>query len=306
MPQPVTRSKVNAVLEAGDALCAGRFGLALAGQRIRAAGWLLTAALAAASTFAQVEAGLAAPAAADGKVKIVLGPADAITLEARAARVGLALDTLSQALRIPIRYANAPEPPVSVTCRAAGLVRVLHCLLGADADLVVTQAETGKRGSSPQVTSVTVLGSTFRTPPPSSAAPDSAARPPLRDKTPDTPDAVLAMTRSADPEQRAVGLERLRRVNGIDDATLKNAYQFALHDADGDVRAAAISGLALLDEAGSSGLLSAAMADEHPSVRLAALDSLALNRDTRPLYEQALTDADETVRELAALRLGLE
>ena len=41
-------------------------------------------------------------------------------------------------------------------------------------------------------------------------------------------------------------------------------------------------------------------------MRLAALDSLDLNRDTQPIYEQALTDADETVRELAALRLGLE
>jgi len=64
--------------------------------------------------------------------------------------------------------------------------------------------------------------------------------------------------------------------------------------------------MALLDEEDSFGLLTSAMADEHPSVRLAALDSLEVNPESRPYYEKALTDTDESVRALAALRLGIE
>lgn len=235
-----------------------------------------------------------------------------IRLEASAARLDRVLDALSAQLKTPIRYSNAHEQPVTVTCRSERLEKVLRCLLGAEADLVFQYAGAGGRQSGGRrIASVTVLASTF-----TDLAHPGAAHP-ANDRTPDPqkepagqdPDSlprVLAMTRSDDPEQRAMALERLRRVEGVDDDTLQAAYQNALSDADGDVRAEAVSGLALLNAGDNLPLLTSALADEHPSVRLAALDSLEVTPESRPYYNEALNDPDESVRELAALRLGIE
>jgi HEAT repeat protein len=80
-----------------------------------------------------------------------------------------------------------------------------------------------------------------------------------------------------------------------------------LKDRDGDVRAAAVNGMALLDAEASFPILSAAMADENASVRLVALDGMdVVDENTLPYYNQALSDSDESVRALAELRLGIE
>jgi hypothetical protein len=248
-----------------------------------------------------------------GVVTVAVDAFGKIWLEAREVGFGRVLDALSASLHTPIRYANAPQQPVSATCQG-GLDKVLRCLLGENADLVFSYRGSVKRAGTKPIASVKVLASTFTEFSPVSPSTDAAGAPaPVRPveaavqgNAPETLEALLAMTRSADPEQRAVGLEKLRRTPGVDDASLKAAYQSALTDADGDVRAEAISGLALLDEDNSFGMLSSAMDDEHPSVRLAALDGMPVNRESRPYYEKALTDADESVRELAALRLGIE
>jgi HEAT repeat protein len=87
---------------------------------------------------------------------------------------------------------------------------------------------------------------------------------------------------------------------------LKATYMGALSDPDGDVRAAAINGLAVLDGPGSNAILSSAMTDADASVRLAALDGLEVDEQSLPLIAQALSDTDESVRALAQLRLGIE
>lgn len=280
---------------------------------VKYAGWLLGVVLGAATAhpgWAGIGPNPAGPAREEGDVKVERDRSG-IRLEVREARLARVLDALSERLGAPIRYVNAPEQPVTVTCRGHNLENVLRCLLGADADLVFQYAGPAKPGAARRVVDVKVLASTFMNLPPvdsgSVAAPSIPA--PLgknAGKGGDSLDAVLAMTKSDDPEQRAMALEKIKRVDGVDDATLKAAYQSAMNDADGDVRAEAISGMALLDEEGRFGLLTSAMADEHPSVRLAALDSMEFNPESRPYYEKALTDEDETVRELAALRLGIE
>jgi hypothetical protein len=279
---------------------------------VKYAGWLLSMSLGAGAhpVLARMESPPSGQAREEGTVKLEIARSG-ISLEVRATRLARVLDELSGRLGTPIRYANAPEQPVTMTCRGHNLDNVLRCLLGADADLVFQYAGAGKPGVARRVVDVKVLASTFMNMPPLGSGSPAAASVPApvgknAGKSVDSLDTLLAMTRSDDPEQRAMALEKIRRVEGVDDATLKAAYQSAMNDTDGDVRAEAISGLALLDEEGSFGLLTSAMADEHPSVRLAALDSMEVNPESRPYYEQALTDADESVRALAALRLGIE
>jgi HEAT repeat protein len=122
-----------------------------------------------------------------------------------------------------------------------------------------------------------------------------------------SPEDALAMTLSSNPEQRARALEQIGRIKKIDEGTLRSAYTDALKDRDGDVRAAAVNGMALLDAEASFPILSAAMADENASVRLVALDGMdVVDENTLPYYNQALSDSDESVRALAELRLGIE
>ncbi len=114
------------------------------------------------------------------------------------------------------------------------------------------------------------------------------------------------MTLSSNPEQRARALEQIGRIEKIDEGTLRSAYTDALKDRNGDVRAAAVNGMALLDAEASFPILSSAMSDESASVRLAALDAMDVDEQSLAFIAEALTDPDESVRTLAQMRLGIE
>lgn len=263
-------------------------------QGIKLGGWLamalsMTVALPALANLDSVsEAG----AHGQGTIRVEQAATGKISLEVRAAKLAEVLDALGRQTGVPIRHDDALAETVTLSCHGDNLESTLRCLLGTDASLLVTYAEGAGKYGQRRVESIKVLS--------------APAEHPALSSAPGTLDAVMAMTRSADPEQRALALERLRRLPDVADDTLRRVYQSALNDTDGDVRAEAVSGLSLLDDEGSFPLLSSAMSDAHPSVRLAALDGMDLNQDSRPIYEQALNDPDEDVRELAALRLGLE
>jgi HEAT repeat protein len=121
-----------------------------------------------------------------------------------------------------------------------------------------------------------------------------------------SPEDALAMTLSSNPEQRARALEQIGRIEKIDEGTLRSAYTDALKDRNGDVRAAAVNGMALLDAEASFPILSSAMSDESASVRLAALDAMDVDEQSLAFIAEALTDPDESVRTLAQMRLGIE
>lgn len=250
------------------------------------------------------------PSPPGGTVEVEIQQPGGIHLSVREAAIGTALDALSGRLGVPIRHAGAPERPVSLSCRGESIRPVLRCLLGAEADLLFQYADTGAPAKDAEgVSSVTVLASTFRDEPagvPPTASRDAGAGGPNRqaDEQP-TLEGALAMTRSPDAETRTSGLELLGGIEGIDRDVLRTAYQAGLHDQDGDTRATALLGLAGLDGENSFGLLTEALGDEDPSVRLAAVDGMAVNDESRPYLQKALTDPDESVRELAGLRLGI-
>jgi HEAT repeat protein len=117
---------------------------------------------------------------------------------------------------------------------------------------------------------------------------------------------LQAQLHAVDADVRARALEQIGRLGQDDPDLLKTTYTEALSDPDGDVRAAAISGLSVLDAKGSIAVLSSAMSDADASVRLAALDGLEVDEQTLPLIAGALSDEDESVRALAELRLGIQ
>lgn len=228
-----------------------------------------------------------------GRVQVEQSATGTISVEVHAAKLAEVLEEVGRHTRVPIRHPDGLDETVTLSCHGDNLESALRCLLGSDANLLVTYAEVARQHGPRRVASVKVLSA-------------GSGESPALASAPDTLESLMAMTRSANPEQRVRGLERLRRLPGVADDTLRLVYEKALGDADGEVRAEAVSGLSLLEGEGSVSLLSSAMSDAHPSVRLAALDGLDLNPDSRPIYERALNDPDEDVRELAALRLGLE
>ena len=243
-------------------------------------------------------------------VKVTVAGNSGLSIQVNASPIAAALDALSAKSGIPIHYQGAPEQPVSLTCHGDALRSVLFCLLGTDADLVFQYGERRSPKTGRNVVSVTVLASTFGAA--FGRGEDGgvkASQVPQKDAThlgdASTSEHALALLRSANPERRVSGLEMLREAKGLDPDVMRSAYQHALQDANGEVRAAALQGMATLDRDTSFPLLREAMGDADSSVRLAAVDGMEVNDESRPLLEQALKDADESVRELAGLRLGL-
>lgn len=238
-----------------------------------------------------------------GSIKVEMAGSGTIVLTATHATVSAALDALADKTGISIQYINAPDKRIALNCHGNTLKQVLGCLLGNGADLIFEYSGKGIP------THVTVLASTFR---------DEASQPglpvltntqavamakPAKAQTP--VEKALVMVSSENAEDRASGLELLGGAEGVDDEALRGAYLAGLRDESGEVRAAALTGLAILDKGNSLGFLAEAMSDADPNVRLAAVDGMAVNQESRPYLEEALSDADESVRLLAGLRLGL-
>ena len=243
-------------------------------------------------------------------VKVTVARNGSLSIQVNASPIGAALDALSAKSGIPIHYQGAPEQPVSLTCHGDALRSVLFCLLGTEADLVFQYGERRGPQTARNVVSVTVLATTFGASAGHGEAGGKRQEPvPQVDAThrgdAGTSEHALALLRSGNPERRVSGLEMLREADGIDPEVMRSAYQQALQDTNGEVRAAALQGMATLDRDNSLPLLREAMGDADSSVRLAAVDGMEVNDESRPLLEQALKDADESVRELAGLRLGL-
>jgi HEAT repeat protein len=113
------------------------------------------------------------------------------------------------------------------------------------------------------------------------------------------------MTHSEDPGERADGYTRLAQLN-VGDATIKRgAFDIGLSDTSGEVRAAALLGLHGLDPEGSREQMLNGLTDVDANVRLAALDVVGVGQGAAAILNQALSDPDELVRELARMRLGL-
>ena len=120
------------------------------------------------------------------------------------------------------------------------------------------------------------------------------------DLEPDETDALLKRTIAITPEERAEAIGRLMAGGRKGDIAVRKALENALTDPDARVRVRAISSLAHREGAGAVDALHEALHDSDASVRITAVDNAG---NDVAMLQQALTDNDATVRQLAGIRL---
>lgn len=262
-----------------------------------------------------------------------------IRLEARHARLEQVIDAIARKTGVRVHQRDLPEEFVSAVCAGTSVKQVLECLLGPSANLIVRYPDGGnsvnsltKSANAAQPAELWVLGkstgaqsaainttSNGRCDPPhtpveqvtveDNALANAAIVPTVADPAAnnDTPvvdtRSLMNLATADDPTQRADAVARLAAEASKTDRAVQRTLQVALQDENPEVRAQAVFGLAGSNEAWAVAALEDAMQDENVDVRLMAVDSAAANSK---VLHAALSDADETVRSIAALRLGMQ
>jgi HEAT repeat protein len=114
---------------------------------------------------------------------------------------------------------------------------------------------------------------------------------------------LLEMTQAENAADRAQALSRLTIEGRADDEAVRAALEAGVTDANPEVRAQALNGLAHREGAGAAEALQAALRDESADVRLMAVESAGLDAQGVAVLQQALADKDSTVRALAEIKL---
>jgi hypothetical protein len=213
------------------------------------------------------------------------------TIEVREAQLSDVFKRLTEAMGVPVISVQPPELPLTLRCSGVDIRVIMGCILGSGASVMYRR---GLPGNPEGIASVRVLSSSYakRKSVVSYAESSRVA-------------GILQMTHSEDPGERADGYTRLAQLN-VGDATIKRgAFDIGLSDTSGEVRAAALLGLHGLDPEGSREQMLNGLTDVDANVRLAALDVVGVGQGAAAILNQALSDPDELVRELARMRLGL-
>lgn len=236
-----------------------------------------------------------------------------IVLEASQAPLARVFGEITRSTGMRIHYPGSQQALVTRTCTGETAKRVMQCLLGSDADLMFRYS--GNLSAWPA--EAWVLGSNFDAVDASASSgqsnpgPDNSAGAkgePSNDAETDAaaPEEIakwLELTGSENPEQRASALSHLTASGSADATVYRNLLERALSDEDAEVRAQAVYGLAKHGGAETPAMLQSALHDGDASVRLMAVDSMGTDAEHIELLREALTDSDETVRTLAALKL---
>jgi len=238
-----------------------------------------------------------------------------LRLEVRQAPLKQVLDKIAGDTGLLIHYSVLPEGLITATCVGTTLKQVMECLLDRKADLVFRYPRGLSGGvSQSQPKEVWVLRTKSEPPPQaanSSVYNTMVTQQPVMQKTTgaqtdtertaaDQTNALIERARSKDPVDRANAISGLLTAGKAGDASIRTVLEEALLDNYANVRAQAISSLALREGNGANAELQVALYDSDAAVRLMAVESMGNNA---ALLQQAVTDSDATVRELAKMRL---
>lgn len=218
------------------------------------------------------------------------------------------LASIEKKTGIPIHYSALPEGKVTATCVGTTLRPVLECLLNGRADLIVRYGRRLEDLDKANVAEVWILGAKYDDGVKETAV--CVAQSELsgsmeleRNKhldMPDQTDGLLIQAKSKSAKDRTEAIGALLSAGRKGDSRVKEALMEALNDPDTDVRAQAISTLAHREGKDASSAVEEAMHDPAADVRMMAVDAIT---DDVALLQQAINDSDETVRELAAMKL---
>jgi hypothetical protein len=236
-----------------------------------------------------------------------------IELEARQVQLSQVLDVIAHRLDISIHYSVLPTEPVSVTCLGETVKEVMDCLLGPKANLVFRYPDGFSQGKETgQPVELWVLGSSLEERP---LFPLQAECGTVSGKNESTANAVvvdsglteklLHMAGSEDLMERIGALSQLAGARSVDPGVAEKILRAALDDPNPDVRGQAIYALAQRGGEGAAAFLHEALKDSAPAVRLLAVDGLGSDAESIGWLRQALRDDDESVRELAAMKLEM-
>ena len=172
---------------------------------------------------------------------------------------------------------------------------------GSSEDVAVGASETRTRPEAPVAAP--------EAPPSPAAAPaetaeDQCMLPGLDDE--EAIDGLLGMARDEDPEMRLRALATLSQGaegSEADKAIVQSAIEAALTDQDARVRGQALQALASRGGAEAMPHLRQALRDPDPGVRMLAIENAASGEEGKALFEEALSDQDESVRAVAKARL---
>ena len=217
-------------------------------------------------------------------------------LHIKARQVSLAqlLPQLAAAGHINLHYPPLAENlQVSGDCQAAQLAEVLQCLLGAPQNLVVHLSEQGQ----PQ--EAWLLGGAFS----QNQSSASAGQPSeLNIEITEDADPLTVLSQSQDLGQRLAALRSISAGQTVKDPALaKQLISEALRDDNTRVRFNALGSLVKLGGDAATSQLLQMLADNDPSLRLAAV-SFGMNNQA--FLEQAQTADDAQVRSYAEKMLN--
>lgn len=233
-----------------------------------------------------------------------------LQLEVRQTKLNQVLDELASKTGVVINYSVLPEETITATCAGTSVKQLLDCLFDHKADIIFRYPEvTSKVDSLVQPAEVWVLGTTFGKEHNTKkgysvqcplSQQNNAKVPRKVPEEPDQTDGLIKMAVSEVPKIRAQAIGRLLAGGREGDEAVKITLEQALTDKDAGVRVQAISSYALREGEKASAALQDALHDSETSVRLAAVNSAGSDV---ALLQQALTDNDASVRQLATLKL---
>ncbi|MDO9163766.1 MAG: HEAT repeat domain-containing protein [Methylococcaceae bacterium] len=230
---------------------------------------------------------------------------DAIRLEARQAPLGKILKAIADKTGVNIHYSVLPDAPVTATCIGENVGQIMDCLLAKQIGLVTHKAQKDKPaefwllGSSVGSCQAVTIEPTA--PPAEQSVIEAGDNSPPQASKEQT-DAVLAELKNAKTvAQRNEALSHITMGADINDPGIRKAMDDALSDQNAGIRVQALATLSVMDKDNAAQALNRALQDKDSSVRTAAIENAA---DNRELLERALTDRDASVSSFAAAKLA--
>jgi len=232
-------------------------------------------------------------------------PGAELQLDVKRATLTDVIDQVAAKTNVVIHYSVLPEAPVSATCIAGKVQRLMECLVGKQVGVMAHKGDSGKE-------EVWLLGSSVGgcsgNSTAANAAPAEIAPVALTPEQQAEADrnqqehtqAMLKQAKSKDPNERFAALGNLADP-GIDNPEIGQALREALKDKDANVRTQAVASIAQRGGDDMAEQLNQAMQDKDPNVRMSVVSYATADSS---VLQQALNDRDPAVRNLAQTRIA--
>jgi hypothetical protein len=245
------------------------------------------------------------------QIRLTQNPDAGFYLVANQAPVAVILDKIARTTHILIHYSLLPDAPVTATCNAATVSGLLKCLLGSQVDRVYRYPQptdlnaANALSASAQPEEVWLLATNMPVKPGISQNVSTPAKdfvaPVQSPEERALIEETLKQAASANTGERAGALHNLGLIGNKDDADILKTLKEAMTDKNANIRMQAITSLMQREGENAALEVQQALKDDDVNVRMAVLSNV--HNDTA-ILQQALSDSDKTIRDLAASKLS--